>query len=128
MPSDTYLASFFSRKGRAPLPPTIREEEQNKQNEAKDAIRKSRNRGAALIEQGLACEESAVAGAGSSSSVNTSRNNPMAASLYKLGIGQLSDALAKLNLQTQKEPAEQQLEKDLIRYLYVKYINTYKVP
>ena len=52
----------------------------------------------------------------------------MAASLYKLGIGQLSDALAKLNLQTQKEPAEQQLEKDLIRYLYVKYINTYKVP
>ena len=40
----------------------------------------------------------------------------MAASLYKLGIGQLSDALAKLNLQTQKEPEEQQLEKDLIRY------------
>ena len=94
LPSDTHFASFFSRKGRAPLPPTIREVEQNKQNEAKDAIRKSRNRGAALIEQGLACEESAVAGAGSSSSVNTSRNNPMAASLYKLGIGQLSDALA----------------------------------
>ena len=46
----------------------------------------------------------------------------MAASLYKLGIGQLSDALAKLNLQTQKEPAEQQLEKDLIRYLYVRRI------
>ena len=111
------------------MPPTAREVEQNKQNEAKDAIRKSRNRGAALIEQGLACEESAVAGAGSSSSLNTGRNrNPMAASLYKLGIGQLSDALAKLNLQTQKEPAEQQLEKDLIRYLYVKYINTYKVP
>ena len=120
MPSDTYLASFFSRKGRAPLPPTIREVEQNKKNEAKDVIRKSRNRGAALIEQGLACEESAVAGAGSSSSLNTGRNNPMAASLYKLGIGQLSDALAKLNLQTQKEPAEQQLEKDLIRYLYVR--------
>ena len=50
----------------------------------------------------------------------------MAASLYKLGIGQLSDALAKLNLQTQKEPAEQQLEKDLIRYLYVS-IGTYVV-
>lgn len=97
-------------------------EQQSKDNDiggvaALDEIRQCRGRGLVLIEQGLACEEATP------SDQRDIRPNPVAKSLYKLGIDQVSTALAKLHMtnnsrgggsdpQGSRHP---DLERDLIR-------------